>query len=195
MCTTLAVWLHSSDLSYAEENLVERLHMHLLRDIVYRLKAGQSQREVARDLGLSRGTVRKYRALANAQGYLLGDCPLPDEETLQQALGPTPEPPRQSSSLEPFAEVLDHLLAQGCEMTAILARLRQDYGYTGSYSSVRRYIRRLRPDEPATTIRVSTLPGEEAVSPQGRPVTLALWASSSIRVRDLCVRPTSLWLR
>jgi transposase len=47
-------------------------------------------------------------------------------------------------------------------MTAITARLQQDYGYTGSYSSVRRYVRRVCPREPRVTVRVHTVPGEEA---------------------------------
>jgi transposase len=135
--------------------------MHLLRDIIYRLQAGQTQRKVARDLGLSRGTVRKYHALATAHGYLQPGVSLPDEAALQQALGPAPAPPRQPSGLEPFAEVVRDLLLQGCEMMAILARLRQDHGYTGSYSSLRRYVHRVHPPEPRVTLRVSTPPGEE----------------------------------
>ena len=47
-------------------------------------------------------------------------------------------------------------------MTAILARLREDYGYSGSYSAVRRYIHQRRPAEPRVTMRVYTAPGEEA---------------------------------
>jgi transposase len=40
--------------------------------------------------------------------------------------------------------------------------LREDYGYTGSYSAVRRYIHQRRPAEPRVTMRVHTAPGEEA---------------------------------
>ena len=44
--------------------------MHYVRDLIYRLRAGESERRVAADLGLSRPTVRKYRLLAENRGYL-----------------------------------------------------------------------------------------------------------------------------
>lgn len=141
---------------------MERLHMHLLRDLVYRLRQGESERRIAQDLSIARGSVRKYRALAQAQGLLNPALPLPEEPALRAALGPLPQAPRQASTLEPYAEVVARLLAQGCEMTAIHARLCEDYGYSGSYSSVRRFVHRLRPQEPEVVVRVVTAPGEEA---------------------------------
>ncbi len=41
-------------------------------------------------------------------------------------------------------------------------RLRQDYGYGGSYSSVKRFAHRLRPTRPRVTVRVHSPPGKEA---------------------------------
>ncbi len=49
---------------------MERLHMNHLRELIYRLRAGESQRRIAKDLGLSRTTVSKYRTWAEKQGYL-----------------------------------------------------------------------------------------------------------------------------
>ena len=141
---------------------MERLKMHYLRDLIYRLRKGESEHQITRDLALSRMTVRKYHKWARERGYLEPSVPLPDEAALSTALGEAPRPPRQASSLEQRDEVVRDLLAQGCEMTAITARLRQDYGYTGSYSSVRRYARRICPPEPRITVRVHTAPGEEA---------------------------------
>ena len=136
--------------------------MHYLRDLIYRLRAGESERQIARDLGLSRGVVRKYHGWAEGKGFLDLAVSLPDEATLSSELGKAPGPPRQPSSVEPFDTVVRDLLAQGCEMTAITARLQEDYGYTGSYSSVRRYVRRICPPEPRVTVRVHSAPGEEA---------------------------------
>jgi transposase len=141
---------------------MERLHMHYVRDLIYRLRAGESERRIAADLGLSRPTVHKYHLLAESQGYLADDRPLPDDAALQAALGAAPLPPRQPSTVEAYAETVEQLLDQGCEMTAILARLREDYGYTGSYSSVRRFVHQLRPAKPRVTMRVHSAPGEEA---------------------------------
>ena len=48
------------------------------------------------------------------------------------------------------------------ELRTIHDRLGADHGYSGSYSSVRRFVARLRPNTPAVTVRVHTGPGEEA---------------------------------
>jgi transposase len=48
------------------------------------------------------------------------------------------------------------------EMAAIYARLCEDHRYTGTYSSVRRFVHALCPPEPEAVVRVHTAPGEEA---------------------------------
>lgn len=136
--------------------------MNYLRDLIHRLRLDQSDRAIARDMHLSRVTIRKYREMAQAQGYLDLSTPLPDLQTLTAALGPAPKPPRPSSSVLPFQEVVEKLLDQRVEMTAILDRLRDDYGYTGTYSSLRRFVHRLRPPDPEACVRLHSLPGEEA---------------------------------
>lgn len=142
---------------------MERLHMNFLRDLVHRLRVGESERRIAQDLGISRPTVHRYHELAKREGYLDPGSPMPDDATLAAALGEPPRPPRVPSSLEPYAETVQRLLDQRVEMTAMFARLRDDYGYTGSYSSVRRYVHQICPPEPAeAVVRVHTAPGEEA---------------------------------
>jgi transposase len=142
---------------------MERLNMNHLRDLIYRLQSGESGRRIAKDLRLSRNTVHKYREWAAAQGYLQPGAVIPDNATLVAALGAAPKPPCAPSSVEPYLETVQRLLEQGVEMTAIFQRLRESYGYTGSYSAVRRYVHRLCPAEPPeAVVRVHTAPGEEA---------------------------------
>lgn len=140
---------------------MERLNVDRIRDLIYRLRAGESERRISRDMGIARKTVRKYHQWAQEQGYLGSDVPLPDLSILVDDLGDPPQPPRQDSSLEPYDAVVRELLDQGCQMTVIHARLCSDYGYTGSYSSVRRYVHRIQPLEPKVTVRVASPPGEE----------------------------------
>jgi transposase len=140
---------------------MERLHMNYLRDLIHRLRCGASQRSIVRDTGISRPTIQKYRKLAEREGFLDSDRPLPDDATLLAVLGAPPRPPRTPSSVEPYAEIVQELLDQQVEMTTILDRLHENYGYTGSYSSLRRYVRRVRPRTPDVVVRVHTLPGEE----------------------------------
>ena len=136
--------------------------MQYLRDLIYRLRRGQSERTIARDLGISRVTVRKYHALAQSTGFLDPATPLPDGPTLAAALGPAPEPPRTPSSVEPYQEIVEQFFADGVEMMTIFDRLVQDHGYQGSYSSIRRFVHHLRPTTPTAIVRVHTTPGEEA---------------------------------
>ena len=140
---------------------MERVHMNYLRDLIHRVRAGESDRQIAQDLKISRITVRKYREWAEGQGYLIMGLPLPDDATLAAALGTPPQPPRTPSSVEPHRETVQRLLNQGVEMVAIFQRLQEDHGFTGSYSAVRRYVHRLRPSAPEAVVRVHTAPGEE----------------------------------
>lgn len=140
---------------------MERLHMNHLRDLIHRLRSGESERRIARDLNLSRTTVRKYHELAAQHGYLDPAHPLPDEAALVAACGTGAPAPTVASSVEPHHDLVQRLLAQGVEMTAIYQRLRDDHGYAGSYSAVRRYAHRLVPPTPEAVVRVQTAPGEE----------------------------------
>ncbi len=140
---------------------MEQLHMNHWRDLIYRLRAGDSERQIARDVGLSRTTVHKYHELAQAHGFLEPDRAAPDDETLRAALGNGPQPPHALSSVKPYQEIVQRLLDQQVEMTAIYQRLRDNHGYRGSYSAVRRFIHHLQPAAPEAVVRVHSDPGEE----------------------------------
>lgn len=136
--------------------------MNHLRDLVYRLRAGESQRRIAQDLGVSRTTVSKYQAWAAGQGYLDPRQPLPAESELAAALGDPLPPPQTPSSVAPYREQVQAWVEAGVEMMAIWQHLQDDYQYAGSYSAVRRFVQQLRRSEPEVYVRVHTAPGEEA---------------------------------
>jgi transposase len=140
---------------------MERIHMNHLRDLIRRLRAGESERRIARDMKISRPTVHKYYELAKQQGYLEEEVVVPNDETLQAVLGPGPQPPKIASSLEGYGEMVKTLRKQEVEMVAIWQRLKDNYGYTGSYSSVRRYVAHLEPEPAKAYTRVHTAAGEE----------------------------------
>jgi transposase len=136
--------------------------VHVLRDLVHRLRQGQSQRAIARDLRLSRLTVQKYARWAAAAGFLDPAVSLPEVDRFLGAVGPLVRPPSRPSSVAPYRAVVEQLLDDGVEMMTIYDRLRERHGYAGSYSSVRRFVARLRPAEPRAVVRVHTAAGEEA---------------------------------
>jgi transposase len=142
---------------------MERLRVQVIVDIVYRLRQRQSVRAIARDLGHSRDTIRRYRDLAGAKGYLDPGQPLPEPAAVLAELGPGCVPASGNcSTVEPYRELVQALLDQGVEMVAIHQRLMRHHGYRGSYSSIRRFVRRLRPRSKQVVVRIETPPGEQA---------------------------------
>jgi transposase len=135
--------------------------MNHIQDIIRRLQLGEGERRIARDMKISRGTVHKYHEIAKQNNYLeKPESGLIDKELLK-ALGAGVQPPRQVSTVLPYREAVQDWLQQGVEMTAIWRRLQENYGYSGGYSSVRRFVHRLTPVEPETFVRVHSEPGQD----------------------------------
>ena len=104
---------------------------------------GQSIRAIARTLGLSRNSVRKY---------------LRSEEI------PRAKPrPSRGSKLEPFHDYARQRLAEGVDNCVLLLRELRERGYTGGISVLKQFVQpyRLRPGSVAT-MRYETRPGEQA---------------------------------
>jgi transposase len=110
---------------------------------------------------ISRGTVHKYHEIAKEKGYLEKADVQPSESELQEALGAGVQPPRQTSTVEPYREKIQDWVKQGVEMTAIWLRLQENFSYKGGYSSIRRFVHNLEPGEPEAFVRVHSEPGED----------------------------------
>ena len=142
-----------------------------VREVLRRLRAGEPERRIARELALSRNTVASYRRWAERHGVLTGD--LPDPATLAALLRP-PErerPAQEQSCVATFRDQVVSWRQQGVEGQAIFQLLVEQHGFAGSYSAVKRFLRRLDPPTPRATLRVETTPGDEAqvdFGPAGR---------------------------
>jgi transposase len=141
---------------------------------------GLSIRQIAKLLGVGRDTVRK--ALNNPQ---------PPPYTLAQ--------PRPAPTFGPFREIADAIRAadeaaprkQRHTAMQLFRRLRDEYGYTGSYDQVRRYLQARRRDGRETFIPLDHPPGHRAEAdfghihvdfPGGRrevPVLIVTWSYSN----------------
>jgi transposase len=134
-----------------------------IREILRRVQLGQGDRAIARDLGLSRKTVAKYRTWAGPDAVVAGPLPSPAElATRLAAMGIPAPPPRTPFGAAPYEARIRQLRAQGVECRAILARLQEEVGYRGSYSGLWRFVRTLEPRTPTAVLRIETPPGEEA---------------------------------
>jgi transposase len=140
---------------------MKRKHMNHIQDIIRRLQQGESERRIAQDLQIARGTVHKYSKIAKEKGYLGKTGAQPSDGELREALGPGVQAPKQASTVEPYREKIQEWVKAGVEMTAIWLRLQENYGYKGGYSSVRRFVHRLEPVESEAFVRVHSDPGED----------------------------------
>jgi hypothetical protein len=145
-------------------------------EILTHWHAGRNKAEVARSLGVDRGTVAKYIAKAEAEGYLPGGEPLAAERWAQLVQGWFPElvDPRERSltheTIDAHRGVIEQMLSSSTA-TTVHQRLRDEHGLDVSVTSFRRYLWREFPEENlakiATPPRPEVPPGEEALC--GKP--------------------------
>nr|MBN1229866.1 ISL3 family transposase [Anaerolineae bacterium] len=98
---------------------------------------GYSQRAIARQLQMSRNTIQRY----------LNTNELPQH----QRRGPRP------SSITAYVPYLEARWAEGCHNSRILWEEIRQRGYSSSYSSVRRFVRRYRSGELCSTSMLSPM--------------------------------------
>ena len=125
------------------------LEAHML--LRHYLADGLSKAAIARRLGINERTIRRWIA----DGELDRDLDEPPRYT--------PRPPRPTT-LDPYKEIVQTRLADYPELSAV--RLLDEVraaGYPGSYSQVRDFVRRVRPQPaPEPVVRFETPPGHQA---------------------------------
>ncbi len=141
-----------------------KLKLMDIRGLLLHFRAQSSDRQIQRDTGLNRRTIKRYREWATGQGLLEGPIPAPEILASQlQATLPEKTPPQNTSSAENYRETIKNLLEENVEVAAIYQRL-HERGYTGSYAAVYRLARQIQPAKKhqKTVTRVERQPGEEA---------------------------------
>jgi len=151
---------------------------------IHKMKAScMSIREIARQTGHDRNTIRKY--------LRTGELPRPK-----------PGPPR-GSKLDPFKEHVTARMAQGLlNANRLLEELRA-MGYTGGKTVLKDFMKPLRPPpKPAAVLRFETAPGEQAHVDFGvfryqdgtRTIRVAAFAMVlRMRLFPLSLGPMSAW--
>jgi transposase len=140
-----------------------RIEMFQYRQVLVRLRAGDSVREIARSGLMGRDKLGLLRQLALQQGWLAAEAAMPDDATMAAALGPGRRAASTVSSVEPLRAVVKRWCDAGVQGRAIHAALRREHAFTGSYSAVVRMLSQLRAQQqPDVTVRLSFAPGEAA---------------------------------
>lgn len=137
--------------------------MFQYRQVLLRLRAGDSERELARSRLMGRQKLAAFRSLAAGAGWLDPEQPLPTDEAIAQVIGSARRARTTVSSAEPWRELVTGWVEQGVQGVAIHAALCRAHGYTGSYSSVHRLIRSIKATRPPElTVRLHFDPAEAA---------------------------------
>jgi transposase len=137
-------------------------------------KLGWSKRRIARELGIDRETVTRYFALEELDSKPATNALLGSEPTSKPAsnapLGskvvtdPHPNrPPGTPSRCEPYRSIIKGKNELGLKAPRIYQDLVMEHGYTDSYYSVRRFVKKLGGNEtPLPFRRMECGPGDEA---------------------------------
>jgi transposase len=155
------------------------------------VRLGWGIRKIARELGVSRNTVRGYArsvevlsAEALAEEILQGSPPSSTIETDPLSTPGSAAAPNQTDPLSTAGITgrkslcADHaafILAKceaGLSAQRIYQDLRVEIAFPGSYQSVKRYVRRLRRTDPKLVTRIEVEPGEEVQVDFGTGPTL-----------------------
>ncbi len=136
--------------------------MHEYRHILARMRQGESDRRLAKTGFIGRNKAAALRKVAHRHGWLETTSPLPDDQELARVLAP-PATRQQNSSICPFAKEVKAWHSQGISGTVIHRTLQEKYDFKGSYSAVRRFLKKFQQDTPPeATVMLDHEPGDSA---------------------------------
>lgn len=87
--------------------------MFQYRQVLVRLRQGDSDRDVARARLMGRPKVAALRALAEREGWIAADRPLPEDAVIAAAIGQARRARSTISTAEPYRELIARWAEQG----------------------------------------------------------------------------------
>ena len=139
-----------------------RFEMYEYRQVIVRMRLGESDRAIAQTGLMGRNKIRAVRDLAGRRGWLDLDNKLPIDAELTDSFPTTAPRPQATSLVELYADEVEKWSGLGIKGTTIHQALGRKYGFTGSYSSVRRFLQGLAAAHPQATTVLDFEPGDVA---------------------------------
>lgn len=138
--------------------------MYQYRQVLGRMRQGDSDRVIARSGLMGRRKAAQVRMVAQERGWLAADAALPDDAELAAVLGRKEALPANcTSTVEPWRAVVTAWHAAGVQHSTIHGKLRDEHGFQGSYSAVNRFVGHLESEkEVAVSPRLVFKPAEAA---------------------------------
>jgi transposase len=136
--------------------------MYEIRQIIQRLRLGESIRQIARSLRFGRATVASVHEIAVEQGWLDALVSIPEDAALAAFFKTPRTRPQNVSSVESFRDEILKWHSQGINATTMRRALHQKHGYGGSVHALYRFLIREAPQTPEATIKLEFPVGEMA---------------------------------
>ena len=136
-----------------------RFEMFNYQQILFRMRSGESDRDLARAGVVGRRKASELRKQAIASGWLDPARSLPSEAELAEAFSRSPPQAGAASSAAPYRAQILAWVAEGIDGTAIHRALVRNHGFTGSYSAVRRFVQSLPNQQIKATVILDFAPG------------------------------------
>ena len=139
-----------------------RFELYQYRQIVFQMRQGLSDRQIAKAGLMGRTKLGDFREIARQAGWLDQAAALPEDAEIAVRL--EHKSPKPSASLIlPFKETVESWLKQGIQSTTIYRALQRKFDFKGSYSSVRRFAQQWDQNIPKdVTVILDFAPGEAA---------------------------------
>jgi len=139
-----------------------RFEMYQYRQVIVRMRLGESDRAIAQAGLMGRKKIRSVRELASTRGWLDPGNDIPPDSELVSCFDQSRARPQTTSLVGPYADEVKKWAGKGIQGTTIHQALVRKYGYTGSYSSVRRYLQSVAAVNPTATTVLDFEPGDVA---------------------------------
>jgi transposase len=140
-----------------------RIEMHEYRQIIRRLRSGQSERSIAGDGLASRTKIKEIREIAKKHGWLDPTNQLPSDKELKAIIHNNQAHTREWSSVTPYCVEVKKWFEEGIQASVIYEYLVKNHGFSGAYNCVQRFVKKLKNENNTKlTVLLSFQPGEAA---------------------------------
>jgi transposase len=155
--------------------------MYEYRQVIHRMRMGESDRAIARSKLMGRLKCAQVRAAAEENGWLK-DAPFPEDHALVEIFKHNAPNATHDSHCLPHEEQIKKWFDAGINGTAIHRALVEQFGFSGSYSSVRRRLKELRRENPGASCMLDFAPAEAAQVDFGKgPVIIDVFSGDEIK--------------
>jgi transposase len=148
-----------------------RFEMFEYRQVIHRMKMGETDRAIARSKLMGRLKCAQVRCVAEQNGWLT-EAILPDDQVLAEMFQKDIPNISHDSYCRPHEDQIEKWFDAGIQGTTIYRALVDQFGFSGSYSSVRRLLKKFQKQKPDVSCMLDFAPAEAAQVDFGKGPTI-----------------------